>query len=445
MSKSEINYINLTALNEEIAIKEEDVNFYGVVIDATFPYQTEKRYVMTCKVADPSTIEEKEYVNVVFLANELEQLPIIQRVGDILRVHRAQLHYFKDRKQIKVNMGFKSSWCLYTGSMKCPALEPKVIPENEDPNYFEYTPFNFSGKSFSQQEGEVKRLKKLRGYIEKFFQKHHLIKYEEMDSLKTLREEVQDGNEPKTFVEMVCKIEGMFDDGEAKTTLRLRDHKGGLWKSQIFKKKFPHLETGDIVVVKNAKAYYLREIAQPEIQFGQKGNILKFMKFSGELKNLKTLFKKLDAYRKCLTQLESGKRSPQFKKAVQEEPIALSEIFFNSEEVKEDLALTEFSLVGLKFEEDKEIVETVSSDPEINLGLIVKDAINEDDQRSYLFKVSDPVTFFNLSQDEIDSSSIKTAIEQKAKQLKLQYNDFIRALVQREENKYTLVHTRVQC
>jgi len=77
MSKTDINYINLNALNEEIAIKEEDVNFYGVVIDATFPYQTEKRYVMTCKVADPSTIDEKEYVNVVFLANELEQLPII--------------------------------------------------------------------------------------------------------------------------------------------------------------------------------------------------------------------------------------------------------------------------------------------------------------------------------------------------------------------------------
>jgi len=115
--------------------------------------------------------------------------------------------------------------------MKCPALEPKVIPENEDPNYFEYTPFNFSGKSFSQQRDELKRLRKLRAYIEKFFQKHHLIKYEEMDSLKTLREAVQDGNEPQTFVEMICKIEGMFEDGEAKTTLRLRDHKGGLWKS----------------------------------------------------------------------------------------------------------------------------------------------------------------------------------------------------------------------
>jgi len=197
--------------------------------------------------------------------------------------------------------------------------------------------------------------------------------------------------------------------------------------------------------VKNAKAYYLKEMTQPEIQFGQKGNILKFMKFSGELKNLKTLFKKLNDYRKCLTELETGKKSPQLKRAFKEEPIALSDIFFNSEEVKDDLSLTQFSLVGVKFEEDKEIVETVSSDPEINMGLIVKDAINEDDQRSYLFKVSDPVKFFNLSEEDVNSSTMKNVIEKKVKELKLHYNDFIRALVQREDNKYSLVHTRVQC
>jgi hypothetical protein len=70
-------------------------NFYGVVVDATFPYQfvlsknNEKLFQCVLKVIDPS--HHKEPAQVVIYANKFEDLPIVQRLGDIIRVHRANI------------------------------------------------------------------------------------------------------------------------------------------------------------------------------------------------------------------------------------------------------------------------------------------------------------------------------------------------------------------
>ena len=47
-----IEYENLADLNEDRAISEEEFNIYGVVIDGTFPYKGDKRFVATCKIID---------------------------------------------------------------------------------------------------------------------------------------------------------------------------------------------------------------------------------------------------------------------------------------------------------------------------------------------------------------------------------------------------------
>ena len=73
-------------------------NFYGVVIDSSFPYKCKTdRYCITMKVVDPSlhiknqkgTGDASDYANVVLYAKTFEDLPIIHRIGDIIRVHRA--------------------------------------------------------------------------------------------------------------------------------------------------------------------------------------------------------------------------------------------------------------------------------------------------------------------------------------------------------------------
>ena len=72
------NYINLSELVDEMALNNTEIFTYGVIIEATFPYQTEKSYVATCKIIDESSFKSGEYVSVLFLAKELSQLPIMQ-------------------------------------------------------------------------------------------------------------------------------------------------------------------------------------------------------------------------------------------------------------------------------------------------------------------------------------------------------------------------------
>ena len=97
MSKA-ITYTQLDSLTEEAAIREEELNLYGVILDATFPYRVDKKFFMTARIVDSTTLEDDEFVNVLFVAKEFSDLPIIHRIGDILRIHRAQLHYFKEKK-----------------------------------------------------------------------------------------------------------------------------------------------------------------------------------------------------------------------------------------------------------------------------------------------------------------------------------------------------------
>ena len=98
----------------------DNVNFYGIIVDATFPHASfhkEDKFICTLRVTDPSlpinNKGEAEFISLVFFANKFDQLPVCQRIGDIIRVHRATVGTYKDRKQISVNICFNSSWALF--------------------------------------------------------------------------------------------------------------------------------------------------------------------------------------------------------------------------------------------------------------------------------------------------------------------------------------------
>lgn len=54
-----------------------------------------------------------DYISIVFFADKFEDLPVCQRVGDIIRVHRSTVATYKDRKQFTANVCFNSSWALF--------------------------------------------------------------------------------------------------------------------------------------------------------------------------------------------------------------------------------------------------------------------------------------------------------------------------------------------
>jgi len=93
---------NYTELAKVKLSEDERINFYGVIIDATFPYKVadgagDSKYIVSLKVIDPSLHSkggkpsDNDYATVVLFALKFEDLPIVGRVGDIIRVHRASL------------------------------------------------------------------------------------------------------------------------------------------------------------------------------------------------------------------------------------------------------------------------------------------------------------------------------------------------------------------
>ena len=78
--KSKVRDYKYTDLNK--CNVGDNVNFYGVILDATFPHKSFKseRYICSLKIADPSLTIDKSgisgYVSVVFFANKFNDLPV---------------------------------------------------------------------------------------------------------------------------------------------------------------------------------------------------------------------------------------------------------------------------------------------------------------------------------------------------------------------------------
>jgi len=87
------------------------VNLYAVVVDASYPYQAGTgKYITTLKVIDQNCCTKGDEVSnkfrhalVIVYAKRLEDCPIVRKVGDILRVHRANTREHKGTRQFHVN------------------------------------------------------------------------------------------------------------------------------------------------------------------------------------------------------------------------------------------------------------------------------------------------------------------------------------------------------
>ena len=86
-----------TAL-KDCKIGEDDLyHFYATIVDAQFPHKSYKtdRFICTMRIVDIQQPMDKdgvvEFCTLVFFARRFEDLPISQRIGDIIRVHRAHV------------------------------------------------------------------------------------------------------------------------------------------------------------------------------------------------------------------------------------------------------------------------------------------------------------------------------------------------------------------
>ena len=59
-------------------------------------------------------------MSVTFFAHNYDQLPTFMRVGDIIRIHRANIGSYKNYKTFSVNLAFGSSWVIFSGFVDSP-------------------------------------------------------------------------------------------------------------------------------------------------------------------------------------------------------------------------------------------------------------------------------------------------------------------------------------
>ena len=90
-------------------------NFLAVVVAANYPHIAKsERFVCTMRIIDPYQPLSKDGVfetcTLVLFANRFEDLPISQRVGDIIRVHRVSVSEYKGVKQFTARVYFNSAW-----------------------------------------------------------------------------------------------------------------------------------------------------------------------------------------------------------------------------------------------------------------------------------------------------------------------------------------------
>ena len=57
--------------------------------------------------------QQPTFASVIIYAKRFEDLPIVQNIGDVIRIHRANMKQYQDQKQFHVNVYYNSSWCLF--------------------------------------------------------------------------------------------------------------------------------------------------------------------------------------------------------------------------------------------------------------------------------------------------------------------------------------------
>lgn len=187
-------------------------------------------------------------------------MPIVRKIGDVVRVHRAIVKEFRGIKQFNVNLQFNSSWCLFHSSdimlrdQKGQVQDPEPYSQSdsdemetemgdgtvrsdrqiEKSEKRKYTPYKFSGKSYSfdfQQEKLI--VDGLRNWEDLYFQKSSWI-FKTMSQQLAKLKDLASNKE----IDLLVKVLKIFEKDEYTLEMRIKDTSNEMWFIQIPKLKF---------------------------------------------------------------------------------------------------------------------------------------------------------------------------------------------------------------
>lgn len=301
----------------------------------------------TCNVSSAND----DFAVVALQARRFEDLPIIQRCGDIIRIHRAEYNFKENQHYFKLNMSYSSSWALFSADEE---VAPEVIKEDGDD--FTYRAYAFSGKQYNFEAQDQKLLKSLRAWNKNYFTKHQVIIPEMYTPLNEATEEEGDFN-------VVAKVTQIVHRDYYTSDIRLKDLSKTTWFLTISRRKFPRLYEGCIIKIRSVNIDTETE-RERCLELAPHSNIMTFVPFSllkdqlekeismGSEKVDKELFKKPILTEPVLATATFGKYS--------ELPLTtLSDVFDDSTN-KESIFRTRFYVIKVTPDNVEDYVENYS-------------------------------------------------------------------------------------
>lgn len=244
-----------------------DHNVYGIIIDATFPHKVSAdKYVCSLKIVDPSLHSkggkptDNDFATVVIYAKRFEDLPICNKVGDIIRLHRANLRMYKNQRQFNVSIHNYASWAVFS---------------TEDNNF---APVFYSGKRATFEKHETTLLSALRKWVSSHFSSHDGVTSDLYSHLKQAKSASKD-------FDVVAKILSIHEMDEFTNELKIADATGENWYVLALKLKFPNLRAGNVIRIRSA-TYDETSSGKNVLNLQHYSNIMTFVASSGLAKSL---------------------------------------------------------------------------------------------------------------------------------------------------------------
>ena len=167
-------------------------------------------------------------------ANKFEDLPIVHRIGDTIRVHRANMRIYQNKRQFNVNMFYKSSWALYSTDKTSP-LGQSISAD---------APYAFSGKRSTLERQDVAIQHTLKKWATTLFSSTNVGGDNVCDLKKASKQ--------RSDFDVCAKVLQVFELDEYTNELKLRDNSGETFYTLALKLKFPHVRQGSVVRVRSA-------------------------------------------------------------------------------------------------------------------------------------------------------------------------------------------------
>lgn len=222
------------------------------------------------KVVDPSCNVQEDQDNFAIVAlqsRRFEDLPIIQRCGDIIRIHRAEYNYKEDQHYFKLNMSYSSSWALFSADDE---VAPEVIREGDED--FTYKAYAFSGKQYNFDPQDQKLLRSIRAWNKTYWTKNPVIIPEMYTPLNEAAEEEGDFN-------IVAKITQIVQRDYYTSDIRLKDLSKNTWFLTVSRRKFPRLQENSIIKIRSVNIDHETE-RERCLELAPHSNIMTFVPFS---------------------------------------------------------------------------------------------------------------------------------------------------------------------